>query len=94
MLIMLVYIAARQDSWRVTGRAWPYIALNSLLDIGGNAFYLLASQAGRMDVAAVLSSLYPAATVLMAALILKERVARSQAIGILLALVAIVFLTI
>ncbi|MGQ9834219.1 MAG: EamA family transporter [Candidatus Villigracilaceae bacterium] len=93
MLIMLVYIAARQDSWRVTGRAWPYIVLNSLLDAGGNAFYLLASQAGRMDVAAVLSSLYPAATVLMAALILKERVARSQAIGILLALVAIVFLT-
>jgi len=92
-LIMLLYMTLRQDTWRVTRGVWSYIIINSLLDAGGNALYLLSSQAGRMDVAAVLSSMYPAVTVLMAALILKERVARSQAIGILLALVAIVFLT-
>jgi drug/metabolite transporter (DMT)-like permease len=92
-LIMLLYMSLRRDTWRVTRGAWPYIAINSLLDAGGNALYLLSSRAGRMDVAAVLSSMYPAVTVLMAALILKERVARSQAIGILLALVAIVLLT-
>ncbi|MFZ5821162.1 MAG: EamA family transporter [Chloroflexota bacterium] len=99
-LIMLLYKAPqssmpmRRDTWRVTRGAWPFIIVNSLLDAGGNALYLLSSQAGRMDVAAVLSSMYPAVTVLMAALILKERVARSQAIGILLALVAILFLTV
>ncbi len=92
-VIMLLYMALRRQPWHVTGGAWPYIVLNSLLDAGGNAMYLLAARTGRIDVAAVLSSLYPAGTVLLAALLLRERVRRSQALGIVLALLAIVFLT-
>jgi uncharacterized membrane protein len=91
---MVVFMLARRRTWRVNRGAWPLIALNAFLDIAGNGFYILASQAGRLDVAAILSSLYPAATVLLAAILLKERVARSQAIGILLALIVIVLLTI
>jgi drug/metabolite transporter (DMT)-like permease len=94
VLIMLVFMAFRRQSWRLSRNAWPVIVLNGFLDVTGNGFYILASQTGRLDVAAVLSSLYPATTVLLAAVLLKERVARSQAIGILMALTAIVFLTI
>ena len=94
VLIMLVFMAFRHKSWRLSRNAWPVIVLNGFLDVTGNGFYILASQSGRLDVAAVLSSLYPATTVLLAAVLLKERVARSQAIGILMALTAIVFLTI
>lgn len=94
VLIMAIFMFARRKEWRVSKNAWPLITLNGLLDIIANGFYILASQTGRLDVAAILSSLYPAATVLLAAILLKERVARSQAIGIGLALTAIIFLTI
>ncbi len=93
-LILLVFVLARRVSWRVTPSAWPLIGLNAVLDIGGNAFYILAGQTGRLDVAAVLGSLYPGATVILAGLILKEKINLLQKLGILVALVAIALMTI
>ena len=65
------------------------VVLTGAFDAIGNAFFVLATHIGRLDVAAVLSSLYPAATVLLAAIVVRERVTRIQAVGILCALVAI-----
>ena len=64
-----------------------------VLDTTGNLLYLFASLAGRLDVAAVLSSLYPAGTMLLAAWLLKERATRSQAAGMALALAAVVLIS-
>ena len=72
---------------------WMIIALNALLDVVGNGSFILAGQAGRVDVAAVLSSLYPGATVFMAWLLLKEHISLVQFAGIVAALGAIVLLT-
>jgi len=86
-LITLTMFTRRR--WRPEGNRLPLIALVGVMEVGGNAFFALAGQVGRLDVAAVLSSLYPATTVWLAWLILKERFTRLQSIGIVAALVAI-----
>jgi drug/metabolite transporter (DMT)-like permease len=75
---------------------WPVLALIAIagiFDASGNTFYTIATRLGRLDVAAVLSSLYPASTILLAAVLLKERATRSQAAGMALALVAVVLIS-
>jgi drug/metabolite transporter (DMT)-like permease len=70
------------------GAGW-LAALTGLLDTAGNLLYSVAAKIGRMDVAAVLSSLYPAITILLAIVILRERATRTQTVGMILALIAV-----
>ncbi len=95
MILITVYMLITRASWKVEdSSAWPMITINGILDISGNLFFILAGQTGRLDVAAVLSSLFPGATVMLAWIFLKERLTRNQWIGIASALVAIVLMTI
>lgn len=68
------------------------IALTGLLDAGANLFYLLASQRGLLAIAAVITSMYPATTVLLARVLLTERLHRTQVLGLACAAFGIVLL--
>jgi uncharacterized membrane protein len=86
-------VLARRDSFVVPREAWPIVLTNATLDVGGNLFFILASQVGRLDVSAVLSSLYPGSTVILAWIFLKEKISPRQVTGIVSALIAIVMFT-
>jgi drug/metabolite transporter (DMT)-like permease len=90
---LLGYSIIAGERWFPTRDSWGLIAMSSVLDAAGNTFYALSARMGRMDVAAVLGSLYPGSTVLLAWFVLKERISPLQMIGILFALVAIVLIT-
>jgi len=72
---------------------WGLCIINGVIDIAGNAFYILSAHTGRIDVAAVLGALYPASTVLLAWIFLKEKISPTQTAGIVLAFTAIVLFT-
>ena len=93
-LLVLAFVLVRREPLGVPRAAWSLVFINATLDLAGNFFYILASKAGRLDIAAVLSSLYPGATVVLAGLLLKEHISRWQVVGIVLALGAIVLFAI
>lgn len=88
-IMLFGFVLALRQGFGVPREAWGVVFANGMLDVGGNFFYLLALRTGRLDISAILSSLYPGATVILAWVFLKEKISRSQWMGILLALAAI-----
>lgn len=92
-VVILVIAALGRRPWRVPLAVVPIALLVGVFDMGGNALFVLASQAGRLDIAATLSSLYPVTTVVLAILVLGERPTRDHVAGIVAAGVAIALIS-
>jgi len=72
------------------GASLAALGMIGVLDLGANGLYALATQEGLLSVVSVLGSLYPAVTVVLARVVLAERVARVQEVGVVLALAGVV----
>ncbi len=88
MLLFFGY-AALQRQIRLEPAVLWFALLAGVCDSLGNVFFALAGQAGRLDISAVSSSLYPMVTVILAVALLKERFSRPQVAGAVLTLGAI-----
>lgn len=87
--LVIVALVATRKRPVIPSRLLPAVAAIGVLDMAGNAGFIFAAATGSLAVAAVLSSLYPVTTVILAALLLHERITRDHAAGIALALLAI-----
>lgn len=85
--------AALGAAWLPRDRAAASGIGVGVLGSSATALFLLATQSGLLTIAAVLSSLYPATTVLLAAVVLRERISRAQGGGLALAVLAVVLVT-
>jgi drug/metabolite transporter (DMT)-like permease len=82
-LVALAGLVTRASLRPATG-TWTGILIAGVLDVAANVFYLLASRAGLLTLAAVATSLYPASTVLLARIVLRERMSGGQLAGLVL----------
>jgi drug/metabolite transporter (DMT)-like permease len=90
-MILVILVRPPKGPWK---GFWQTGILAGMLDTVGNLFYIRATQLGRLDVAAVVCSLYTAGTILLAAVVLHERPTRRQLAGMALALGAVVLLSV
>jgi drug/metabolite transporter (DMT)-like permease len=91
-LMSVIVLLSPRDARPLGPVLWAMV-LSGLLDSTGNALFIAATRHGRLDVAAVLSSLYPASTVILARFLLKERISKWQSAGIVGALASVALIS-
>jgi drug/metabolite transporter (DMT)-like permease len=91
-VIMIALIMVVVRSFDRTTFPWMLAIVTGILDTTANGLFQLASQRGLLSVVAVLGSLYPVATVILARVVINERMNRVQGVGVIMALSAAVLL--
>jgi drug/metabolite transporter (DMT)-like permease len=92
VVALIALLALKRGAARPAGPALGALACIGLLDLGANALFNQASTMGALSSVAVASSLYPVVTVMLAALLLGERVQGVQRVGVVVALTGVVLI--
>jgi drug/metabolite transporter (DMT)-like permease len=93
VLAVVVLARARPVGRQDGGRVLAAAIVSGVFDASANLFYVLATRAGLFGIAIVLTALYPGITVLLARFVLGERMHVVQRIGLLLAAVGVILVT-
>ena len=88
--LLLVAFAALRPPLPSARRDWAPLLLVGSLDVLANGLFALATTEGLLSVVAVVGSLYPAVTVVLARVVLRERVSRLQEVGVVATLAGVV----
>lgn len=91
-ILTILVLARRERVAAASGTRLPIVAAG-VLDVAANLLYLLATREGLLSIVAVLTSLYPASTILLARIVLGERMGRLQVAGLGLAAAGVVMMT-
>ena len=86
------WIVARRQPWRVPARLLPALLAVGVIDMSATTLYLAAIAIGPLAIAAVLASLYPVITTILAAVVLRERIRPIRAARIAAAAAAVVLI--
>jgi drug/metabolite transporter (DMT)-like permease len=89
-IVFVVAIVFGRRDWRLPRPTWPLVVFVAVIDLLGNGAFVAATQVGALAVATILGSLYPVTTVVLAAVVLRERITPRHAVGIATAGIAIV----
>ncbi|HEX8966378.1 MAG TPA: DMT family transporter [Chloroflexota bacterium] len=92
--VMLAIVLWRRISVRVDRARLPTLALVGALDTTANILYAYASVAGLVSLAAMLASLFPVVTVVLARVVLRERMSATQGTGVVVALAGVAFIAV
>jgi drug/metabolite transporter (DMT)-like permease len=90
-MLLVLLVKPPAGPWR---GFWIFGLLAGAFDTLGNMFYIQTTRLGRLDTAAMICSLYPAGTILLAAVVLRERPTVRQFAGIAMALAAVALLSV
>jgi drug/metabolite transporter (DMT)-like permease len=88
VVVFVTIVLVGRRAWRLPRPSWPLALGVGAMDLAGNVAFLSAARI-ELAPAAVVSSLYPVVTVLLAATILHERITRSHVAGIVLAVIGV-----
>jgi drug/metabolite transporter (DMT)-like permease len=91
--LIVAAILIRRPNVTVAVGVVPVLALIGIGDMLGNVLFAAASRGGLVSVTSVLASLYPIVTVVLARILLAERVARTQEVGIVLTLAGVALIS-
>jgi drug/metabolite transporter (DMT)-like permease len=92
VLAIAAWVLVARQPWRVPRRLWPALIGVGVIDMAATGAYLSAIAIGPLAIAAILASLYPVVTTILAALVLRERVTAVHAAGIAAAGLAVVLI--